>query len=163
MILGVGGGRLGPTQTLAAALLLPSATTLVVPWWRGKCTPPHYIKALPGRDENTQKQATCSPLPGAPFPSLSLFSLSCGLPKGCVVARLHHRCTPSCCGVSGFGPTLSTSAISAGLEIPEVIMITVRVQVWRGAARVAPESLLQDLHYLEVGYVVFIVNACAGA
>jgi hypothetical protein len=26
-----------------------------------------------------------------------------------------------------------------------------------------PESLLQDLHDLEVGYVVFIVNACTGA
>jgi hypothetical protein len=42
-------------------------------------------------------------------------------------------------------------------------MITVRVQVREGAARVAPESLLQDRHDLEVGYVVFIVNACAGA
>jgi hypothetical protein len=26
-----------------------------------------------------------------------------------------------------------------------------------------PESLLKDLHDLEVGYVVFIVNACTGA
>jgi hypothetical protein len=32
-----------------------------------------------------------------------------------------------------------------------------------GVARAVPESLLQDLHDLEVGYVVFIVNACAGA
>jgi hypothetical protein len=38
-------------------------------------------------------------------------------------------------------------------------MIIVRVQVH--AARVVPKSLLQDLHDLEVGYVVFIVNACA--
>jgi hypothetical protein len=42
-------------------------------------------------------------------------------------------------------------------------MIVVHVRVRRGAARVAPESLLQDLHNLEVGYVVFIINACAGA
>jgi hypothetical protein len=42
-------------------------------------------------------------------------------------------------------------------------MITVRVQLHGGAACVAPESLLQDLHDLEVGYIVFIVNACAGA
>jgi hypothetical protein len=37
------------------------------------------------------------------------------------------------------------------------------VRVRGGAARVAPESLLQYLHDLEVGYIVFIVNACAGA
>jgi hypothetical protein len=38
----------------------------------------------------------------------------------------------------------------------------VRVQVCGGATRVAPELLLQDVHDLEVGYVVFIVNVCAG-
>jgi hypothetical protein len=42
-------------------------------------------------------------------------------------------------------------------------MITVCVRVRGGAAFVAPESFLQDLHDLEVGYVIFIVNACAGA
>jgi hypothetical protein len=42
-------------------------------------------------------------------------------------------------------------------------MITIRVELHGGAARVAPESLLQDLHDLEVGYIVFIINACAGA
>jgi hypothetical protein len=42
-------------------------------------------------------------------------------------------------------------------------MVVVRVRVRGGAARVVPELLLQDLHDLEVGYVVFIVNACAGA
>jgi hypothetical protein len=42
-------------------------------------------------------------------------------------------------------------------------VITVRVQIRGGAARVVLESLLQDLYDLEVGYVVFIVNACAGA
>jgi hypothetical protein len=29
--------------------------------------------------------------------------------------------------------------------------------------RVAPESLHQDLHNLEVGYIGFITNACVGA
>jgi hypothetical protein len=83
--------RLGPTPTLDAALLLPLAAALVVPWWRGKCTPTHYIKA-PRRDveDNTQQQATCllSSLPGAPpsSPPLSL-SLSRGLLKGCIGAR----------------------------------------------------------------------------
>jgi hypothetical protein len=37
------------------------------------------------------------------------------------------------------------------------------MQVRGGATRVALESLLQDLHDLEVGYVIFIVNACAEA
>jgi hypothetical protein len=60
-------------------------------------------------------------------------------------------------------PTPSTSVILAGTGIMGVIMINVRVRVRGGAARVAPESLLQDLHDLEVGYIVFIVNACAGA
>jgi hypothetical protein len=41
-------------------------------------------------------------------------------------------------------------------------VIIVRVRVRGGAARAVLESLLQDLHDLEVGYVVFIVNACAG-
>jgi hypothetical protein len=42
-------------------------------------------------------------------------------------------------------------------------VIAIRVQVREDAARVASGSLLQDLHDLEVGYFVFIVNACAGA
>jgi hypothetical protein len=42
-------------------------------------------------------------------------------------------------------------------------MIAVRVRVREGIACAVPESLLQDLHDLEVGYVVFIVNACVGA
>jgi hypothetical protein len=57
----------------------------------------------------------------------------------------------------------STSAISTGLGILEVIVIPIHVQVREGAGRVAQESLLQDLHDLEVGYVIFIINACAGA
>jgi hypothetical protein len=83
--------------------------------------------------------------------------------RGCIGSRLRHRCTPSCYGVSGFRPIPSTSTISAGSEILEVIVIAVRVQVRGGATCVVPESLLQDLRDIEVGYIVFIVNACAGA
>jgi hypothetical protein len=42
-------------------------------------------------------------------------------------------------------------------------MVAVRVRVHGDVARAVPKSLLQDLHDLEVGYIVFIVNACAGA
>jgi hypothetical protein len=42
-------------------------------------------------------------------------------------------------------------------------VVAVRVRVRGGAAHAVPESLLQDLHDLEFGYVVFIVNAYAGA
>jgi hypothetical protein len=42
-------------------------------------------------------------------------------------------------------------------------VIAVRVRVRRGAAHAVLESLLQDLRDLEVSYIVFIVNACAGA
>jgi hypothetical protein len=38
-------------------------------------------------------------------------------------------------------------------------VVAVHVRVCGGAARAVPESLLQDLHDLEVGYVVFIDNA----
>jgi hypothetical protein len=53
--------------------------------------------------------------------------------------------------------------ISVGNGISGVIVVTIHVRVRGGAARVVPESLLQDLHDLEVGYVVFDNNACAGA
>jgi hypothetical protein len=56
----------------------------------------------------------------------------------------------------------STSAILAGSGILGVIVIAIQVRVHRGTARAVLELLLQDLHDLEVGYVVFIVNACAG-
>jgi hypothetical protein len=48
-------------------------------------------------------------------------------------------------------------------KVPGVIVVAVHVRVHGGAARAVLKSLLQDLHDLEVGYVVFIVNACAGA
>jgi hypothetical protein len=103
----------------------------------------------------------CPPPSWQPTTSTSL-SIPRGLPKGCSGWISHHHCTPSCYGVSGFCPTPSTSAILAGLGILEVIVIAIRVRVHRGAARVAPESLLQDLRDLEVCYVILIVNACAG-
>jgi hypothetical protein len=59
-------------------------------------------------------------------------------------------------------PTPSTTAILAGIGILGVIMIAIRVRVRGGSTRVAPDSLLQDLDDLEVGYVVFIINACGG-
>jgi hypothetical protein len=40
--------------------------------------------------------------------------------------------------------------------VPGVIVVAVRVRVHGGAARAVPESLCQDLHDLEVGYVVFV-------
>jgi hypothetical protein len=82
------------------------------------------------------------------------------------VAQVGDLTTAACRHAMEFSdpcPTPSTSAILAGKGIPGVIVIVVRVRVRGGAARVAPESLLQDLHDLEVGYVVFIINACAGA
>jgi hypothetical protein len=42
-------------------------------------------------------------------------------------------------------------------------MVAVCVRVREGAARAVPESLLQDLHDLEVSYIIFIDNACAGS
>jgi hypothetical protein len=65
-------------------------------------------------------------------PPLSL-SLLCGLPKGCIGARLHHRCMLLCCGVSGSRPKPSTSEILAGSVIPEVIVITKHVLLRGGA------------------------------
>jgi hypothetical protein len=50
-----------------------------------------------------------------------------------------------------------------GSGIPGVIVIAVRVRVCGGVVRAVPESLLQYLHDLEVGYVIFIVNAYAVA
>jgi hypothetical protein len=41
-------------------------------------------------------------------------------------------------------------------------VIAVRVRVRGGAVRAAPESLLQELHNLEVGYIIFIVHVHAG-
>jgi hypothetical protein len=99
-----------------------------------------------------------------PSPPLSHHFLSRGLPKGCTGARLHHRCTPSCRGVSGSRSKPSAPAISARLGIPGVVLIIVCVQVHGSAANcgagvVAPSSS----NNLEVGYVGFINIDCAGA
>jgi hypothetical protein len=74
-------------------------------------------------------------------------SLPRGLPKGCVgerdlttVARRRATEFLDPC------PMPSTSAILAGTGIPRVIVISIRVRVRGGAARVVPKSLLQDLN-----------------
>jgi hypothetical protein len=82
---------------------------------------------------------------------------------GCIGDGNHHRDTPSCCGVFRSLSKAIYFRISAGNGVPRVIVVVVHVRVHGGAAHVVPESLLQDLHDLEVGYVVFIVNAFAGA
>jgi hypothetical protein len=53
--------------------------------------------------------------------------------------------------------------ISTGNGVPGVITVAICVRVCEGAAHAVLESLLQDLYDLEVGYVVFIDNACTGA
>jgi hypothetical protein len=57
----------------------------------------------------------------------------------------------------------SIFAISAKSEISGVIVDHRTCVSTKGAARVAPESLSQILNDLEVGYVDYIMNACAGA
>jgi hypothetical protein len=69
----------------------------------------------------------------------------------------------SCCGVSGSLCKAVYFHISAGNEVSGVIVVDIPLCVCGGAACAVLELLLQDIHDLEVGYVVFIVNACAGA
>jgi hypothetical protein len=69
----------------------------------------------------------------------------------------------SYCRVSGSLFQSLYFRISAGNRVPGVIMVTACVRVRGGAARAVLESLRQDLHDLEVGYVVFDNNACAEA
>jgi hypothetical protein len=95
----------------------------------------------------TGRWKTINTAPHHRLASTSLFSLSHGLPKGCVGARRHHHCMSSCCGVSRSHPKPSTSAIPARSGIPGVIVITVHVWVRRGVALVVPESLLQGLRW----------------
>jgi hypothetical protein len=62
---------------------------------------------------NPSSDSHLPPTPGAPASlgrRLPPLSLPCGLSKGCVGDKNHHRDTPSCCGVSGFRPKPSTSA-----------------------------------------------------
>jgi hypothetical protein len=90
-------------------------------------------------------------------------SLPRGLPKDCVGEGNHHRHRSSCCGVSGSLSKVVYFRISARNGVLGDIVVAIRVRVRGGAARAVPESLLQDLHDLEVGYVVFIINACAAS
>jgi hypothetical protein len=123
------------------------AAALVVPWWRGKCTPsPLYKGGAQGGEEHTTR-ATSSPFPSwCALLHLSHLSLSRGLLKGYTRARQHHSCTLSCCGVSGSHLKSSTSTILARSGMSGVVLITIRVQVRGGASTcgtrvVAPSSL----------------------
>jgi hypothetical protein len=74
--------------------------------------------------------------------------------------------TATCHHVAEFPDPCSKAVyfrILARNRVPGVIVVAVHVRVRKGAARAVPESLLQDLHDLEVGYVVFDNNACVGA
>jgi hypothetical protein len=65
-------------------------------------------EGVPGRGEHINPRAPPLPSrhpPGAPAssrPALHPLPPSRGLSKVSVGGRSHHRCTPSCCGVSGF-------------------------------------------------------------
>jgi hypothetical protein len=103
----------------------------------------------------------CTGLPGPPPSTLFLSRVASR-----TATHVGDHTIAACCLAAEFldpCPMPSTTAILAGTGILGVIVIVVRVRVRGGAARVASESLLQGLHDLEVGYVVFIVNACAGA
>jgi hypothetical protein len=69
----------------------------------------------------------------------------------------------SCCRVSRSLFKAIYFRISDGNGVSGVIVVAVHMRVRGGAARVVPELLLQDLHDLEVVYIVFIDNACTGA
>jgi hypothetical protein len=166
-------GGLGPTLPSRHRPSRPLGRHPRLHWWRGKVHPPiAYIKGAP-REEGAHKfdepllpwpptsTSWCAGLLGPPPSTLSL-----SLMASRRAVHVGDHTTAARCRAAEFPdpcPTPSTSAILAGMGIPGVIVIAIRVRVRRGAAHVAPESLLQELHDLEVGYVVFIVNACAGA
>jgi hypothetical protein len=95
------GGRLATPWPPPLLLLLPWPPPLV-PWWRGKATPsPLYKGGLRRRSMHnisTSLRALLSSSWCTAHLHLSPISLSRGLLKGCVGARQHHRCMPSCCG-----------------------------------------------------------------
>jgi hypothetical protein len=79
------------------------------------------------REHTCNWPSAASPVPGAlPPPPLSLLSHMASR-RAAQELRLHHRCTPSCCGVSESRPKPSTSAISAGSGITGVVLIIVCV------------------------------------
>jgi hypothetical protein len=69
-----------------AALASPLGSRLLLPWWRGKVPPPHYIKKGPRERENTHAIGQVHLLMSLVHHllHLSLSSLSHGLPKGSV-------------------------------------------------------------------------------
>jgi hypothetical protein len=117
-----------------------------VPWWRGKCTPPHYIKEGPKEERSTQHEPPAlRSLLDAPPSSTSLTSPSHVPPEGMHRSKTTLRCTPSSCRVFGSGPKPSISEILDELGIPRFVLITIRVRVRGGAATcgigvVAPSS-----------------------
>jgi hypothetical protein len=170
--LGFLGGWPSPTLAAAALSSSPLASALGCLGGGVRCTPSPLYKGGPWRRRCTTHPRALLlgrllPPPGAPATPLATsllpLSLPRGLLKGYVGEGNHHRCTPSCCGVSRSLSKAVYFRISARNGVPRVIMVAVRVRVQRGAARAVPESLLQDLHDLEVSYIVFIVNACVGA
>jgi hypothetical protein len=128
---------------------------------------PPWRKSQYTNSTSPSSTASSYHLPIAPAPALAAALASLSLPrgsqKGCVGDENHHRDTPSCCRVSRSLFEILYFRISAGNGVPGVIMVAVRVRVCGGAACAVLESLLQDFHDLEVGYVVFDSNACAGA
>jgi hypothetical protein len=146
----------------------------LVPWGRGKVHPLLTIQRGGGprrREDTTIPRALLHglllPPPWCASP-LSVHRPCLSLsptwpPEGCVGDGNHHCDTSSCCGVFGSLFQSLYFRISAGNGVLWVIVVAVRVWVRGGAARVVPESLRQVLHDLEVGYVVFDSNACAGA
>jgi hypothetical protein len=123
--------------------------------------PPHLYKGTPrGRGEHKtipmSWDLSCSCI-STPLSPLWLLE---GLRRSedySTAAR--HRAT----GILRSNPNRSNSTISAGSEIWESSSPIVCVRVLGGATFATPESLHQDPHDLEVGYVGFMSNACAGA
>jgi hypothetical protein len=171
--LGFRGASLAPPLAVAALLLLPGRCPRLA-WEGGKGAPSPLYKggALGGGDAqhtistSLSHLATSYHLPGAPAsPGRRPLPLSLprGLTKSYVGEGNHHHCTPSCCGVSESPSKAVYLRISAGNGVPIVSMVAVCVRVRGGVARAVPESLLPDLHKVEVGYIIFIINTCAGA
>jgi hypothetical protein len=105
-------------------------------------------------------------------PSLSYLSLSRGSPKGCVGARATPPLHDEVLQKFRIGSKPIYFRNLGWIRIQKESLCAIRVRVLRGTARaalrccasvVALVSLRRDLHDLEVGYVIFIVNACTGA
>jgi hypothetical protein len=104
------GGQLGPTLPSRRLPSPPFGRHPRLPSRRGKVHPHRLYKGVP--QERRTTQVTRAPPPLAAHlhilvcrpplaAALHPLPLPHGLPKGCAGGRSHHRCTPSCCGVSG--------------------------------------------------------------